>query len=152
MNDYELELEKIGVHKVMTKEVIAANPNNKFSQIFQFFSERNVNHIPVCVDGVVQGIISNKDLMRALYKHVMIEKQTDFAKLDETVKLSDIMSINITTIDANKSLLEVRELFYKSPWNCLPVTHEGKMVGIITPKDFVKMRVIHIDGSDYGGY
>lgn len=152
MNEYELELSKIGVHKVMTKDVIAANPNNKFSQIFQFFSERNVNHLPVCVDGVVQGIISNKDLMRVLYKHVLINKESDFTKLDEIVKISDIMSTNITTIDANKSLLEVRELFYKSPWNSLPVTFEGKMVGIITPKDFVKMRVIHIDGSDYGGY
>lgn len=152
MNEYELELSNIGVHKVMTKEVVAANPNNKFSQIFQFFAERNVNHMPVCIDGVIQGIISNKDVMRAAFKHIFIDKETDIFKLDQSVNITDIMSKNIITIDANKSLLEVRELFYKSPWNCLPVTFEGKMVGIITPKDFVKMRVIHIDGSDYGGY
>jgi predicted transcriptional regulator len=152
MNEYELELSKVGVHKVMTKEVVAANPNNKFSQIFQFFAERNVNHMPVCVDGEVQGIISNKDVMRALFKYLLIDKETDISKLDQSVIITDLMTKNVTTIDANKSLLEVREMFYKSPWNCLPVTFNGKMVGIITPKDFVKMRIIHIDGSDYGGY
>lgn len=150
--NYEEELKKIGVHKVMTKEVIAAGPSNKFSQVFQFFSERNINHIPVCENQQIVGIISNKDMMREVYKHIMVEKNTDIVSLDEKVKLTDIMSKNPTTVDANASLLEVRELFYKIPFNCLPVTFDGKLVGILTPKDFVKMRIIQVDGAEYGGY
>jgi len=150
--NYEEELRKVGVHKVMTQDVIAASPNNKFSQVFQFFSERNINHIPVCENGALLGIISNKDMMREVYKHVVVEKNTDMNLLDEKLKLSDIMSKNPISVDANQSLYDVREMFYKTPFNCLPVTFNGKIVGIITPKDFVKMRIIHIDGSDYGGY
>lgn len=150
--NYDEEFKKVGVHKVMTKDVIAANPNNKFSQVFQFFSERNVNHMPVCENGEILGIISNKDMMRVLYKHIVVEKITDLSILDDKIKLADIMSKNSITIDANQSMYDARELFYKLPFSCLPVTFNGKMVGILTPKDFVKMKIIHIDGSDYGGY
>jgi len=150
--NFDDEFRKVGVHKVMTKDIIAANPSNRFSQVFQFFSERNINHIPVCEDGVILGIISNKDMMRILYKHIVIGKHTDVAALDEQIKLTDIMSKNLTTIDANTNLAEVRELFYKLPFSCLPVTFNGKLVGIMTPKDFVKFKIVHIDGAEYGGY
>lgn len=150
--NFDDEFRKVGVHKVMTKDIIAANPSNKFSQVFQFFSERNINHIPVCEDGVIMGIISNKDMMRILYKYIVIGKHTDITALDNQIKLTDIMSKNLTTIDANMNLAEVRELFYKLPFSCLPVTYNGKLVGIMTPKDFVKFKIVHIDGAEYGGY
>ncbi|MBL7790211.1 MAG: CBS domain-containing protein [Chitinophagales bacterium] len=146
------EFKKVNVHKVMTKDIIAASPNNKFSQVFQFFSERNINHIPVCEDGVIKGIISNKDMMRILYKYIVYGKNSDIAALDEQIKITDIMSKNPMTIDANTNLAEVRELFYKLPFSCLPITYEGKLVGVMTPKDFVKLKIIQIDGSEYGGY
>jgi CBS domain-containing protein len=31
----------------------------------------------------------------------------------------------------------------------LPVVLEGKIVGILTTKDFVRLKVIKIEGSDY---
>lgn len=150
--NFDQEFNKIGVHKVMTKGVITASPNNKFSQVFQFFSDHNINHIPVCENGVLLGIISNKDMMHQLYRHVVVEKNSNVAELDQKIKLVDIMTKNPVTVDANATLQEVRDLFYKVPFNCLPVVFEGKLVGVFTPKDFVKIRIIHIDGSDYGGY
>lgn len=152
LNEYEQELNKIGVHKVMTKEIAVASKNNSFTELFQFFVDRNVNHLPVCNNGVVEGVLSSKDMMRALFKHIMVEKNTEVSTMDQKIKIADIMTKDVTTIDANKSLYDARELFYKKPWNCLPVTHDGKIVGIMTPQDFVKMKIIHIDGSDYGGY
>jgi acetoin utilization protein AcuB len=152
MTNLNEELSKVKIHQIMTKGVIAANPNNKFSQVFQFFCERNVNHMPVCEDGVVVGIISNKDMMRQLYKHVVMDKKTDLAALDEELKLADVMTKNPQTADVETSVFQIKEIFAKSPFNCLPITHEGKMVGIVSPKDIMQMRIIHIDGSDYGGY
>lgn len=152
MSDIDQELAGVKIHQIMTKEVIAANPSNKFSQVFQFFCERNVNHMPICVDGAIQGIISNKDMMRQVYKYIVIDKKSDLSALDSELLLTDIMTKNPVTVDVEDSILKVKEVFVKSAFNCLPVTHQGKLVGIVSPKDIVKMRVIHIDGSDYGGY
>ena len=90
--------------------------------------------------------------MRELYRHVVSEKNTDMNSLDEKLSLTDIMTKDPTTVDADESLFDVRELFYNSPFNSLPIVHDGKLVGIVTPKDFVRMRIIDVDGARYGGY
>lgn len=145
-------INEIKISQIMTREVIAANPKNTFSQVFRFFSERNINHIPVVENEILLGIISNKDMMRSVYKHIVLDKNTDISQLDNQIKLTDVMTSNPVTVDENASLIAVKDLFGKSPFNCLPVTQDGKLVGIVTPKDLMKMRIIHIDGSDYGGY
>lgn len=145
-------ISEIKISQIMTTEVIAANPNNKFSQVFQFFSERNINHIPVVENDILIGIISNKDMVRHIFKHIVVQKKSDIALLDTELKLKDIMTPNPVTVDENTTLIDVKNIFGKALFNCLPVTRDGKLVGIVTPKDIMKMRIIHIDGSDYGGY
>lgn len=146
-------ISEIKISQVMTKEVIAANPNNKFSQVFQFFSERTINHMPVVENEKLIGIISNKDMMRVVYKHIIVQKKTDIASLDNEVKLVDIMTKNIVTAHEDTTLIDVKDLFGKSHFNCLPIiNNDSKLVGLVTPKDLMKMKIIHIDGSDYGGY
>lgn len=152
MSDLNDELREVKIHQIMTKDVIAAAPSNKFSQAFQFFSERNIQHLPVCENGVLLGILSNKDMLQHVYKHIIVDKNTDLSSLDEKLKLTDIMTKNPVTVTADTTVIEVKEIFGKAPFNCLPITHEGKLVGIVTPKDIMKMRIIHIDGSGYGGY
>ena len=152
MSELDDELKEVKIHQIMTKDMIAACPTNKFSQAFQFFSERNVNHLPVCEDGVLLGIISIKDMMHTVYKHVIVQKKTDMAELDASIKITDIMTRNPATVTADTTVLEVKEIFGKAPFNCLPILHEGKLVGLVTPKDLMHMRIIHIDGSHYGGY
>lgn len=137
----------------MTRDIIAASPQNKFSQAFQFFAERSINHMPIVEDGKIVGLISNKDMMKQVYTHVFVGKKTDMNALDQELKLADIMTKNIVTADEDTPIMEVKELFGRAPFNCLPVTNkEGKLVGIVSPKDLMKMKIIHIEGSDYPGY
>lgn len=152
MNEIEDELKEVKIHQIMTKDIIAASPSNKFSQAFQFFCERNINHLPVCENGELLGIISNKDMMRHVYKHLLIDKKTDITALDNELKLTDVMTPKPFSVSANISVLAVKEIFSKAPFNCLPILHEDKLVGLVTPKDLMQMRIIHIDGSQYGGY
>ena len=152
MNEIEDELKEVKIHQIMTKDIVAASPSNKFSQAFQFFCEKNINHLPVCENGELLGIISNKDMMRHVYKHLLIDKKTDITSLDNELKLTDVMTSKPFSVSANTTVLDVKEIFGKAPFNCLPVTHEGKLVGLVTPKDLMQMRIIHIDGSHYGGY
>jgi CBS domain-containing protein len=146
-------ISEIKISHIMTTEIIAANPTNRFSQVFQFFSEKEINHMPVVENGKLLGIISNKDMMKYVYKYIIVQKRSDIAALDAEVKLDDIMTKNIVTAHEDITLAEVKDLFAKAHFNCLPIVNgEDKLVGIVTPKDLMKMKVIHIDGSSYGGY
>ena len=146
-------ISEITIGHIMTKDIIAAGPTNRFSQLFQFFSERNINHMPIVENGKLIGIISNKDIVRLLYKYVILQKRTDIAALDEELRIIDFMTKDVLTAKEETTIVEVKDMFGKQPFNCLPVVNaEGHLVGIVTPKDLMKMKIIHVDGSDYGGY
>jgi acetoin utilization protein AcuB len=144
------EISDIKIHQIMTKEVVAANVNNKFSQVLRFFVDRGINHIPVVDDhNTVVGIISIKDMLRTLYKKSIIEKFVDFTTLDSQVSLENIMTKDPVTVDVASSAESVKALLAKVHFNALPITSEGKLAGIITAKDLIKLRIIKIEGSDY---
>lgn len=144
------EISDIKVHQIMTKEVIAANVKNNFSQVLRFFVERGINHIPVINDNKeIVGIISIKDMLRTLYKKSILEKFVDFTTMDSQVKLEDIMTKDPVTVDAESTAESVKSLLARVHFNALPITSGGKLVGIITAKDLIKLKIIKIEGSDY---
>ncbi len=54
----------------------------------------------------------------------------------ETTTVRDVMSTELITIEHNKSMDDVREVFESVYYRHLPVTENGKLVGIISRTDF----------------
>lgn len=52
--------------------------------------------------------------------------------------VKDIMTENVVTIDADKTIFEAAELMSEKSIGCLVVTENTSPVGIITERDFVK--------------
>jgi len=56
-----------------------------------------------------------------------------------TVKVSEIMTKKVYTVSPDTSLVEVARRLYENRIGCLPVVSEGRCVGIITERDFVRL-------------
>jgi CBS domain-containing protein len=54
-------------------------------------------------------------------------------------KIATIMTQNLVTIDVNSTLTEVNKLFSKKPIRHLPVTSDGKLVGILSQTDILRI-------------
>ncbi len=144
------ELLEIKVHQAMTKQVIAASTSNTFSQIVAFFSQQNYNHCPVLENGKLVGILSVKDVLRAIYTHsISIGKSVDASALNSLIKVSDLMVKNPITVGPDSTLAEAKKLLSKYEFQALPVVEKDVLVGIITTKDLVRLKILKIDGSDY---
>jgi CBS domain-containing protein len=74
-------------------------------------------------DGQLMGIVSRRDIFR---------------KFDED-QLSLIMKKDIKTITPDTTIEEAAEIFYSMRIHRLPVVENGKLVGIITPTDLLKI-------------
>jgi CBS domain-containing protein len=74
-------------------------------------------------DGQLVGIVSRRDIFR---------------KFEED-QLSLIMKKEIMTISPDATIEEAAEIFYKKRIHRLPVVEDGKLVGIITPTDLLKI-------------
>jgi len=74
-------------------------------------------------DGLLVGVVSRKDI---------------FDKFEED-QLSLIMKKECVTTTPDVTVEEVAELFCKKRFHRLPVVENGKLVGIITPTDLLKL-------------
>ncbi len=61
--------------------------------------------------------------------------------------VEDIMSVNLKTISPDYTLDQVRDIFQNVSYHHLPVTIEGKIVGIISDRDLHKNTSPHF-GTD----
>jgi CBS domain-containing protein len=74
-------------------------------------------------DGQLVGIVSRRDIFR---------------KFDED-QLSMIMKKEIITVDPSMTVEEVAKIFFDMRIHRLPVVENGKLVGIVTPTDLLKL-------------
>ena len=74
-------------------------------------------------DGQLMGIVSRRDI---------------FSKFEED-QLSLIMKKEIMTISPDTTIEEAAEIFYTRRFHRLPVVENGRLVGIITPTDLLKI-------------
>jgi len=127
------------VSKLMTKKVVVANPENKFSQIRQLFAKFNLHHLPVTERGdKVVGIISTHDVMKAYQKLAEKGASTDDSTLDNEIKAADLMTKNPDTIGPNTTIHEAAKKFAVNRYHALPVVENGVLKGIITSNDLIK--------------
>lgn len=126
------------VSAIMTKKVVVANVNNKFTQVRKLFLEFNLHHLPVTENDVVIGMISTRDVLKAYQDIGSKIKVLDDKVLDNKILLADIMTKNPDTIGPMDSIKKAAEMFVKKKYHALPVVEDGKIRGIISSNDLIK--------------
>ncbi len=56
-----------------------------------------------------------------------------------SIKVRDVMKKRVVTVSKDTSIKELKKLFEKYDYNAFPVVDEGKLVGIVSKLDFLKV-------------
>ena len=136
------------VKEIMTKDVITVSPDASLKEAGEIFKEKRISGAPV-VDGAgnILGIITLTDLLRILdqiYKWREIERKVSGLKLSEMfekekleAKVVNIMTKDVFTISEDKTIDDVMRIMFGKGVHTIPVTKDGKLVGIIGKRDLV---------------
>lgn len=92
-------------------------------------SEKNVGALPVVKDGVVVGIISERDYARKLILKGLSSV---------TTRVDEVMSSPVITVDSHKQVDECMNIMTDSHLRHLPVVEDGKLLGLLSIGDLVK--------------
>lgn len=118
----------IPVREVMTRPVITADVDIDVLTAAKRMALANVGCLIVVSGDKPIGILTERDLVKKV-----VAKATD----PQTVKVEDVMSSPLVTISPEASLRDAASLMLKSRIKRLPVTSNGRLVGIITDTDLV---------------
>jgi CBS domain-containing protein len=129
------------VTDIMTREPYTLGPDDSLADARSLMAQHHIRHIPVVAgDGIVAGVVSQRDVLAAEDSHV-INPEGENQERDSFVALSSIMSSPAQTIDEYASLRGTALHLQQHKLGCLPVTRDGKLVGIITDADFVSIAI-----------
>ena len=124
------------VSKIMTANPISVNLSNDINDVVQIFKERNIHHLPVVSGEELIGMISKTDIDRISYVDTYGGSEANTV-VYEMLKLEQVMSKQLETIQADDQIKEAAELLARGQYHALPVMEGEKLMGIVTSTDVI---------------
>jgi CBS domain-containing protein len=118
----------IPVRDIMTRPVITADANTDVLTAAGRMGSANVGSLIITSNDKPIGILTERDLVKKI-----VAKAVD----PKTARVGDVMSSPLVTITSEASSRDAAALMLKSGVKRLPVTSNGRLVGIITDTDLV---------------
>ncbi len=120
---------------VKGRDVVTIQPHRLISDAISLLAERRIGAVVVTgADGKVLGILSERDIVRAL--------AAGPAALQDAV--SRYMTAKVITCTAETLVVDAMEDMTNGRFRHLPVVEQGRLAGIISIGDVVKHRLAEI--------
>ncbi|HEX9638694.1 MAG TPA: CBS domain-containing protein [Acidobacteriota bacterium] len=145
------------VRQIMTTSVVKIQPSTPVSEIARLMVEHQVSGLPVVdPDNRVLGVVTEIDMVARnqrfklpafitfLDSIIYLETPGHFRKRLEHMlgaSAQDIMSEPAVTIAADASIEELAELMVDREINPVPVVEAGRLVGIVSRSDIIRLMV-----------
>jgi CBS domain-containing protein len=114
------------VKDLMTSSVVSLNSNDSTKKAAELMKEHNIGSVPVCQDGKVIGIVTDRDI--AL-------RTVGDGKDAKTVTVRDIMCSNPVLGTPDMSIDEASRIMSDRQIRRLPVVDNNNLVGILALGD-----------------
>jgi CBS domain-containing protein len=138
----------------MTKEIVTVTPEMGVEELASLLWEKKLGGAPVVdAEGQLLGVVTESDLidqnkkvhiptvLSILDSMIFLENPT---KLDQEIKkmtgtkVADIFSSNPVTVIEATTLEELASIMADRRVHTLPVTREGRLVGVIGKSDIIR--------------
>jgi CBS domain-containing protein len=117
-------------------DILSVEPDTKLSAAIKMLGERKIGAVLVMSQGKVDGILSERDIVRVL-------AERGARVLDEPV--NDVMTRKVVSCRQSDTVGGIMEMMTLGKFRHLPVIEEGRVVGLISIGDVVKWRVLEYE-------
>lgn len=118
-------------------EVSTVKPETPITEVVSSLREYRIGAMVVVEpDGSICGIISERDIVRALAEH-----GSDLASL----KTSDLMTEGVSVCETHTDLDDIMRLMTEGNFRHVPVVDNGKLTGIVSIGDVVKAKIRELE-------
>ena len=127
------------VRELMTTDVTTVGRNDELTIADDIMKMKRLRHLPVVEEGRLVGILTQRDLFHAALSTALNfgeKAQKGFLK---TVVVKEVMTDDVRTIGPDADVKEAARLLIEHRIGCLPVVENGKLVGIVSETDLLRL-------------
>lgn len=129
------------VRDVMRPDPVTVTPETTLPEAMRLTAQRGIRHLPVVQHGQLVGIVSDRDLKRAMASPATSLEAHELSYLLDRLRVREIMSAGVMTIGPMMPIEEAARLMVQEKIGALPVTDGGRLVGIVTETDVLTLFV-----------
>jgi CBS domain-containing protein len=118
------------------RDVVTVAPEKSLAEVAAILSQKGIGAVVVVEGGAIRGIISERDIVRALAKH----------GAEALRKLAvECMTARVVTCLPEETIHDVMQKMTSGRFRHLPVVEDGKLAGIVSIGDVVKRRIEEVE-------
>ncbi|MFT5713194.1 MAG: acetoin utilization protein AcuB [Glaciecola sp.] len=129
----------MSIEKIMSKRIVTIEMDDSLGVVKNIFDNSRFHHLLVVESGILHGVVSDRDLLKALSPNIGTASETpkDLATLNKRVH--QILSRKPITLTPMAGIYDAIDIFNNHSISCIPVVDEAqKPVGLISWRDILK--------------
>ncbi len=152
-------MDELTVREIMTADVITVRPETTVGELADILAQNKISGVPVVDDeGRVLGMVTEADIIlrdadlhfpyyiqfleSVIYLQSVHKFEERFRKAIGS-KVSEVMSDEVNAVSPDTTVRQAATMMSECEVNRLPVTEDGRLVGIVTRGDIVRAIAEH---------
>lgn len=122
---------------LMTQEVVTVGPSQMLSDVVEAMRRRKIRHLPVIESGKLVGIVTDRDVKRAL-PSVFSGDQDEYDRVLNETPVDKVMTRDPYTVGPRDEIKDALKVMIERKIGAVPVVSNGALIGIVTDIDYLK--------------
>ena len=127
------------IREIMTTEVVSVQETDTMLDAAMIFARSSLRHLPVLRDAVLVGVVTERDVKRFTPGLLSGVTSEQYNLVLESTPISRVMTRDPMTLKPEQEVVEAADIFCTKRFGCLPVVDNGKLVGIVTTSNMLRL-------------
>ncbi|MGD2063318.1 MAG: CBS domain-containing protein [Nitrospirota bacterium] len=127
------------ISDIMTTRVHSVQEHAMLSSACCIMAENHLRHVPVLSGKKLVGLISHRDLCRAMPSSLLgADDAKEKGFIDALARVEDVMIQNPKTLKPTDTMKSALEVLIETKYGCLPIVDDDhELVGVVTSHDLL---------------
>ena len=132
----------MSVQQIMTQKIVTVEMDDRLALVKEIFDNLKFHHVLVIESRELVGIVSDRDLLKALSPEIGTMSETLKDKTTLNKKVHQIMSRTPITLHPDAAISDAVKLFNMHKISCIPIVDTvSRPMGIVSWRDILKALV-----------
>lgn len=133
-------MRNLKIKDIMTTEVFVLHASQTLEIVRSLMRIKHVRHVPIVdADNQFVGLMTHRDLLAQTISILAEIDEDEQEYIDRNIAIAHVMKTDVVTAPPEMLLSEAIDILLDHKYGCLPVVEDGKLVGIVTEADFMKL-------------